>query len=521
MDEFGATRRGGDLALATSDQAAIDGILDSAERLVIASAVSGNPSATLLYYVRDGIDLIFFCGETARIAAQIAINPAVQAAVWSCDTQTDTAVEVSGRCIKLRDPALRKRAAARLGARSEAFARLSEAPPASPETLACFRLRPTRLALVNPLAIPRFSWHDFPQNQPSDAAQALQAFGGWIRVWVGAVRAPIFTAIVVPVLLAAAIARHAMLHARHDGTWSWLMFAWVLSGAVLAAAGTNLINDYGDHGSGADDCNQAASNPFTGGSRTIQLGLMAPWKVLAGSAACFAAVVAIGFHINALIAGSAFAATPLLAIGVIGCGLGITYSVGPFRLSYRGCGEVAVALGFGPVVMLGASYALTAASGTPWPWLASLLASLPAATFNVVILWINQFQDAPADAASDKRNWVVRTAGRDDETFRFERPFAIYRTINLLSFGLVLLLGLLGCFAPGVATPYLWLALLPFPIFLIAERRGRQWVARWQDPAEDRRRLPYALLPVNALTILVHFSTGLLLALGYLLAGKA
>ncbi len=518
MDEFSTTRLGGNLDLATSDQATIDGILDSADRLVIASAVSGNPSATPLWFVRDGIDLVFFCGKSTRIAAQIAINPAVQAVVWTGDPTTDAAVEVSGRCIPMRDPALRKRTAARLSANSEAFGRLSEAPAAGAETLACFRLRPTRLALVNPLAIPRFSWHDFPQNQPSDAAQALRAFGGWMRRWIGAVRAPFLTTAVVPVLLAAAIARHAMLHTPHDGTWSWLMFAWVLSGAVLAAAGTNLINDYGDHRSGADDCNQAASNPFTGGTQTIQLGLMAPWKVLAGSAACFAAVVSIGFHINASIAGSPFAVTPLLAIGVIGCGLGIMYSVGPFRLSYRGCGEVAVATGFGPVIVLGASYALSAASGTPWPWLASLLASVPVATFNVVILWINQFQDAPADAASNKRNWVVRTAAADDMTFRFERPFAIYRGINILSFGLVLLLGLLGCFAPGVATPYLWLALLPLPVFLIAEQRGRQWVARWQDPAEDRRRLPFALLPVNALTILVHISTGLLLALGYLLA---
>jgi 1,4-dihydroxy-2-naphthoate octaprenyltransferase len=385
--------------------------------------------------------------------------------------------------------------------------------------LACFRLRPTRLALVNALAIPRFSWQDFPHNQPGDVTQALLAFRAWVRLWIGAVRAPFFTAAVVPVLLGAAIARHAMRHAPHEGGWSWQMFAWVLSGAVLAAAGTNLINDYGDHRSGADDCNQVASNPFTGGSRTIQLGLMAPWKMLAGGAACFAAVVAIGLHINGSIAGSPWAVTPVLAIGVIGCALGIMYSVGPFRLSYRGLGELAVAIGFGPIMVLGASYALAAASMTPWPWLASLLASLPVATFNMLILWINQFQDTPADVASNKRNWVVRSAARGGTTFRFERPFAVWRGINLVSFGLVVLLGLLGCFAPGVATPYLWLALLPFPVFLIAARRGRHWVARWQDPAEDRRLLPFALLPVNAMTIVVHLSTGLLLALGYLLAG--
>lgn len=519
MDQFSAARPGGDPGLATSDQAAIDGILDSGDRLVIASCVDGNSSAAPLWFVRDGTDLIVFCSLSTRIAAQIAINPSVQAIVWPADPATDAAVEVSGRCLALHDRAQRQRAAARLAASNPAFGRLRETRTDGPARVGCFCLRPTRLALVNPLAIPRFSWHDFPHNQPNDAAQAMLALAAWMRLWIRAVRAPFFTAAVVPVLLGAAIAWHAMRHAAHAGAWSWPMFAWVLCGAVLAAAGTNLVNDYGDHRSGADDGNQAGSNPFTGGSRTIQLGLMAPWKMLAGGAACFAAVVAIGLHINASISGSAWAVTPVLAIGVAGCALGIMYSVGPFRLSYRGLGEIAVAIGFGPIIVLGASYALAAASMTPWPWLASLLASLPAATFNVLILWINQFQDAPADAASNKRNWVVRTAAADGTIFRFERPFAVWRGLNLVSFGLVLLLGLLGCFAPGVATPYLWLALLPFPVFLVAARLGRRWVARWQDPAEDRRLLPFALLPVNAMTILVHLSTGLLLALGYLIAG--
>lgn len=521
MDQSNAAIIGGDPELAASDETAIDEILDSAEVMVLAASVDGNVSAAPLYFVRDQLDLLFFCSKISGIAAQIAINPFVQAVIWPHDPKVQTGVEMKGHCRELRDPTIRDQAAALLAGKRKTLPQPMGDPLGGPDPLGCFRLRPTRLALVNPFATPRFAWHAFPQNQPTDPVRVLQAFGGWMRLWVRAVRAPFFTAAVIPVLLAGAIARGAALRAQAAGDWPWLLFLWTLIGAVLAAAGTNLMNDYGDYRSGADDGNQIGSNPFTGGSRTIQLGLLAPWKVLVGSVSCFTASVAIGLWINALIAGSPFAPTPLLAIGILGCALGVTYTVGPFRLSYLGFGEIAVALGFGPIIVLGASYVLTAASQMPWPWLASLLASLPVAVFIMLVLWINQFQDGPADAASNKRNWVVRIAQGGDGTFRYERVFAIYRNLNFAGFGLIAILGALGTIDRAIATPYAWLGLAPLPLFLIANHRGRQWVARWRDPTEDHCQLPFELLGVNALTILVHLSTGLLLALGYWLAGGA
>ena len=357
-------------------------------------------------------------------------------------------------------------------------------------------------------------WVDFPDNAPRSSRLALDALGGKLRLWVRAVRAPFLTAALVPMLLGAAVARHAMPAAG----WSWSMFAWALLGAVLAAAGTNLINDYGDARSGADDNNPAAGNPFTGGSRMIQLGLLAPWQVLLASLLCFAATVVIGLHINAELAGSALAPSPLLGIGLLGCALGVAYTVGPFALSYRGLGEVAVALGFGPVIVLGASYALCGAAGVAWPWRASLLASLPVALFILLVLWINQFQDAPSDAASGKRNWVVRMSQRSDGSFDFGRAFAMYTVLNLAGFTGIALLGALGCWNPRLATPWAWLALLALPLFLRERTQGRAWVARWREPDADRAALPFELLPVNAQTIAVHLSSGLLLAAAFVLA---
>ncbi|WP_031405797.1 prenyltransferase [Thiomonas sp. FB-Cd] len=518
MDQSDVMKFGGDLTLAAADQPLLEHVLAGANRMVLATSVDGNSSAAPLQFVLDGQDLIFVCCKASRIAAQVATNSSVQAVIWPCEQGSELGVEISGHCSEILDQAGRIRAVALLQAGVHVPQQaIHDVTGKVPSEFGCFRLSPTRTALVDTLAIPRFAWRDFPQNEPSHPLQALRALSRWMRLWVHAVRAPFFTAALVPVLLGGAIASYAMRRAGEGQEWSWAIFVWALVGAVLAAAGTNLINDYGDHTSGADDQNQVGANAFTGGSRMIQLGLLAPWKVLAASIACFGATIWIGLHINALIAGSAFAPTPLLMIGALGCALGVAYTVGPFPLSYRGFGEVAVAVGFGPVIVLGTSYVLTAGGATPWPVFASVVASLPVSVFILLVLWINQFQDAPADAISGKRNWVVRIAQDRDMAFTYDRVFGIYRLFNLVGFTLIVALGVLGVVTPGLATPYAWLALLPFPLFFRADRLGRRWVERWRDPNEDRKRLPFDLLQVNAMSVLLHLSTGALLALAYLL----
>ncbi len=516
MDLFGGARFGGDMQQAAADQALTGSLFDRARELVIASAVDGNPSAAPLLCARDGEDLVFLGHRASRIAAQLSINPWVQAILWGDEATGGLSLEIGGFCAEVAEAEQRQRLIGRLASAHEDITRMLGDDRAARE-YACFRLHPARLALVDALATPRFAWQSLPQNERSGARRALDDLGAWMRLWVRTARAPFFTAAVVPVLLGGAVAWFAMARGGHAGGWSWPLFLWCLLGAVLAAAGTNLINDYGDHETGADEGNEIGANPFTGGSRAIQLGLVAPWKILLASVLCFAATIAIGLYLNAVSAGAVFAPSPLLAIGVIGCALGVMYTVGPFRLSYRGLGEVAVPLGFGPVIVLGSVYVLARAAAMPVPWLAGLLASLPVAVFVLLILWINQFEDVPADAAAGKRTWVVRLAETPTGGIDFGPPFRVYLALNAAGFLLIALLGLLGRAAPGLATPFAWLALLPSPVFLLAARHGAAWVRRWRDPAEDRRRLPFDLLRVNAISIGLHLATGLLLAAGYVI----
>ncbi len=180
-------------------------------------------------------------------------------------------------------------------------------------------------------------------------------------------------------------------------------------------------------------------------------------------------------------------------------------------------GEVAIAIGFGPVIVLGTHYVLSAPVLDAWNWLPPLLASLPVAVFVVLIVWINQFQDVPADRLVDKRNWVVRCAAMQDGSVRYERPLELYRLLGYFGFGFVILLGFAGVFGASFGTFYALLALMPLPLLLYASRLGESWLAGWNQVDADRQRLPYMLLKVNALTIGIHFSTGLLLVLAYTL----
>ncbi len=112
-----------------------------------------------------------------------------------------------------------------------------------------------------------------------------------------------------------------------------------------------------------------------------------------------------------------------------------------------------------------------------------------------LVLWINQFQDMPADAAVGKTHWVVRL-GR-------QRAATAYGLLLAATY-LLLILGVLLV----RVSPFALLGLLTAPLALKAYRVAR---AHYDHPRE--------LTPANAMTIQIHLLTGLLLSLGYLIQG--
>ena len=91
-------------------------------------------------------------------------------------------------------------------------------------------------------------------------------------------------------------------------------------------------------------------------------------------------------------------------IGVVGFIVSLGYTAPPLKFVYRGLGEVAVALGFGPLMLLGA-YVVQTGGALAWE---PFVASLPIALLVALILYVNEIPDRRGDARAGKRTLPVR-----------------------------------------------------------------------------------------------------------------
>jgi 1,4-dihydroxy-2-naphthoate octaprenyltransferase len=318
-----------------------------------------------------------------------------------------------------------------------------------------------------------------PDVDPADAAPAI-GLATRLLAWLVVTRAPFLTAAVAPVLIAA-----AWVAASGSGPFPWGLLGATLVAAAALHVAANTFNDYFDWRSGTDQANAEYFLPFSGGSRAIELGLITESGLLrvaltALAVAALAAVPIVATH------GAA-----VLWFGLAGALSGYFYTAPPLRLvARRGLGEGLIALNFGPLLTGGTVWALT--GQVAW---ADLLLGLPIGLLTTAILWINQFPDAPSDAATGKRHLVV-VLGK-------ARARWGYVALMVAAFGT-----LAGGVAFGVWPAGALLALLALPMAVKASRiLFRHYL--------DRR-----LVAANALTIQLHLVAGLLMAAG-LLWGEA
>lgn len=291
-----------------------------------------------------------------------------------------------------------------------------------------------------------------------------------------ATRLPFLTATVVPVLLGIAVAGHA-------GSFNlWLALATLVAGAAIHI-GLNVANDIFDAFSGADEANVRPTQ-FSGGSRVIQRGIVPLKRMIAISTAGYAVGGGLGLYL-VIETGS----LALLAIGVTGFLLSVFYTAPPLRLVHHGLGELTTAVGFGPIMVLGAYVVQT--GELAWE---PFVVSIPVAILIALVLYVNEIPDRPSDAAVGKRTLPVR----------WSRETVIR----------VFLIGSIGAFAvvvTGVASGLLPLATL---ISLAALPLAIQVHAGISKCYEA----PYELMPIMGRNVQLHFATGMLLFGGYLLA---
>ncbi len=300
-----------------------------------------------------------------------------------------------------------------------------------------------------------------------------------LGLWIRALRAPFFQAVLVPLALGTA----AAWYRTEEFYLGYFLLALV--GVVCINAGTNLANDYYDHKSGADELNRECTR-FSGGSRVIQEGLMSPHTVFRASLIAFLVAAGIGLYL-------AYArGWVILAIGVVGIASGYFYTACPLSIGYRGWGELVAGIDCGPLVVLGAYYVQVQKLT-----LEVLLVSLPVGILVAAILYVNQFSDYRSDRAAAKANLVVRM-GPERAMKGFSLLFISAYSVIILGCGLGLI-------------PWIGLiALLSIPLAWRAVK-----AARANFTAGSGKKM----VPAMAGTIATHLVTGLLLAGGYLVAG--
>lgn len=234
-------------------------------------------------------------------------------------------------------------------------------------------------------------------------AEAMPRIGWTTRLisWLVITRAPFLGATLMPLLVAAAWARAYVL----PGPFPLGLFLSTLAGAAALHVAANTFNDYFDWRSGTDPANCDYFQPYSGGSRSIELGLISERGLLRVALASLA-VAALATVPILVVRGLL-----LLAFGALGAALAYFYTAPPLRLAARrGLGELAVILGFGPLLTVGTVYALTGQVLGD-----AFLIGLPIGLLTGAILWINQFPDVESDAQTGKKNLLVtigKKAGR-------------------------------------------------------------------------------------------------------------
>ncbi|MET0071863.1 MAG: prenyltransferase [Candidatus Thiodiazotropha sp.] len=256
---------------------------------------------------------------------------------------------------------------------------------------------------------------------------------------------------------------------------AWNLFAVVLLGALAAHVSVNALNEYTDYHSGLDF--KTERTPFSGGSGTLVIQpRLAPYALGIGLASLLITLLS-GLYLLQ------HAGWGLVPIGLLGVLIILSYTSWINR--HRLLVLVAPGLGFGPLMVVGTHYALTAEFST----IALLLSTVPFFLVNNLLL-LNQIPDVEAD----------RSVGRDNYAMAWSAAKSawLYLLFSLLSY-LAIILGVLLGHLPAGALLGLLTAVIAYQVF--------DGVRRYQGDIER-------LVPSLGKNVLVTLATPFLIFLG-------
>jgi 1,4-dihydroxy-2-naphthoate octaprenyltransferase len=211
---------------------------------------------------------------------------------------------------------------------------------------------------------------------------------GEIRKWVMASRALYSSTIVLPGIAGGVLA-------WYSGAFNWGSFLLVLIALFFANIGTNFTNDYYDYKSGVDTIDEGRK--FKRGSEVFLKSGLTPKMVLLSAILSLTVTTAIGFYLL-------FAVDwRILIFGIVGVFSAYFYTAPPFKLGYRGFGELICWIGNGLLPVTGTYFVLTGEISST-----AIMLSIPIGLLVTAIIYIGNVPDAEADAKVGKKTTSVR-----------------------------------------------------------------------------------------------------------------
>ena len=254
-----------------------------------------------------------------------------------------------------------------------------------------------------------------------------------------------------------------------------LYIALILTGALMAHASVNALNEYHDFKSGLDLVTQAT--PFSGGTKTLPNNPTKAHLALMSGIVTIVLVACIGVYF--LMERGPW----ILPVGILG--LVIIYTYTPLITRSPFLCLIAPGLGFGPLMVMGTDFILTG----HYSWTAAVASLVPFFLVNDLLL-LNQFPDVEPD----------RQFGRDHLLIRIGRPAGarVYVLFMILNYAVIIF----GCFfevLPQGALLGLLTLVLAVPVM-----RG---VMRHADDIPN-------LIPFMVKNVIINITTPVLVAVG-------
>jgi 1,4-dihydroxy-2-naphthoate octaprenyltransferase len=274
-----------------------------------------------------------------------------------------------------------------------------------------------------------------------------------------------------------------MIAWTYEGKFHPGYFLLVMLGLILNHLALNMTDDYYDFRH-LVDLFDAHGNPYSGGSGTLSKGLIRPDQMKNLFATFYAIAIGIGILLG-ILRGSFVLL--LLAFGFF---CAFFYTAPPIRFGYRGLGEIAQLLCFGPGIGLGAYYVQTQKISWEAFW-----GTLPFGIKLFSMITINEIPDYLEDRKAGKLNLVAR--------FGSEAGITLF-VLSLLSAYGAILAGILLGKIPVIGL----ISLLPLPIAFKTISILR---AHYQDPIR--------MAPANLGMICTHNVTAILMIIAYTIEG--